>query len=130
MTVADPRFLTLDEFEYGRVERVAPGLRRVLAENPSKFTYRGTGTYVLGDGDVVVIDPGPLLDAHRDALERAVDGERVRGILVTHCHADHSPLSGWLRDLTGAPTYAYGPHPRPDPELDPALFFVPTGTSE
>lgn len=114
-----PEFRTLDDVEYGRVERVAPSIRRVIAENPSKFTYRGTGTYIVGAGDVVVIDPGPILDSHRDALSTALAGERVRGILVTHCHADHSPLSRWLATETGAPTFAYGPHPRPDPELEP-----------
>lgn len=114
-----PEFRVLDEVEYGRVERVGPSIRRVIAENPSKFTYRGTGTYIIGDGDVLVIDPGPELDSHRDALGSALAGERVRGILVTHCHADHSPLSRWLAAETGAPTFAFGPHPRPDPELEP-----------
>ena len=117
--MSGPAFRTLDVVEYGRAERVAPGLRRVIAENPSKFTYRGTGTYLLGDGDVVVIDPGPLLDSHRDALAAALAGERVRGILVTHCHADHSPLARWLSAETGAPTFGFGPPPRPDPELEP-----------
>jgi glyoxylase-like metal-dependent hydrolase (beta-lactamase superfamily II) len=106
------QFLTLDEgtYSYGVSQPVAPLVRRLLAENPSKFTYRGTGTYIVGDGDVVVIDPGPRLDAHRDALARALAGERVRAILVTHCHADHSPLAAWLAAETGAPTIAYGPH--------------------
>jgi glyoxylase-like metal-dependent hydrolase (beta-lactamase superfamily II) len=117
--MSGPRFLTLDQVEYGRAEPVAPGLRRVIAENPSKFTYRGTGTYLVGEGDVVVIDPGPELDSHREALGRALAGERVRAILITHCHADHSPLARWLAAETGAPTLAYGPHPRPDPELEP-----------
>jgi glyoxylase-like metal-dependent hydrolase (beta-lactamase superfamily II) len=117
--VSGPTFRTLDEVEYGRVDRVAPSIRRVIAENPSKFTYRGTGTYLIGHGDVVVIDPGPRLDSHRDALAAALAGERVRGILVTHCHADHSPLAGWLAAETGAPTFGFGPHPRPDPALEP-----------
>lgn len=112
-------FRTLDEVEYGRVEHVAPTIRRVLAENPSKFTYRGTGTYIVGRGDVVVIDPGPRLDTHRGALAAALAGERVRAILVTHCHADHSPLAAWLAAETGAPTFGFGRHPRPDPALEP-----------
>ena len=111
-----PVFRTLDDVEYGRAEQVSPLIRRVIAENPSKFTYRGTGTYILGHGDVVVIDPGPRLDSHRDALAAALAGERVRAILVTHCHSDHSPLAAWLQAETGALTYAYGSHPEPDPK--------------
>lgn len=112
-------FRTLDDVTYGTVEQVSPLIRRVIAENPSKFTYRGTGTYIVGHGDVVVIDPGPRLDSHRDALAASLAGERVRAILVTHCHADHSPLAAWLRDETGAPTFAFGPHPRPEPGTEP-----------
>jgi glyoxylase-like metal-dependent hydrolase (beta-lactamase superfamily II) len=108
--VTTPRFEALDEVEYGRVDQIADGIRRVIADNPSKFTYRGTGTYLVGHGDVVVVDPGPVLDSHRDALAAALTGERVRGILVTHCHSDHSPLAAWLRAETGAPTFAFGPH--------------------
>ncbi len=76
-------------------------LRRVIAENPSKFTYRGTGTYIVGEGEVAVVDPGPMLDSHRDALAAALAGERVTAICVTHCHSDHSPLAAWLREETG-----------------------------
>lgn len=106
------QFLTLapDSFRYGVAEPVLPSVRRVMAENPSKFTYHGTGTYIVGVGDVAVIDPGPRLDAHRDALAAALEGSTVRAILVTHCHADHSPLSAWLAAETGAPTIAFGPH--------------------
>jgi glyoxylase-like metal-dependent hydrolase (beta-lactamase superfamily II) len=82
----------------------------VIAKNPSKFTYHGTGTYIVGEGEVAVIDPGPDLPEHREALEAALDGERVTAILITHCHSDHSPLAAWLRDTTGAPTVAFGPH--------------------
>jgi glyoxylase-like metal-dependent hydrolase (beta-lactamase superfamily II) len=110
-----PKFLPLDDVKYGSVEQVTPLIRRVIADNPSKFTYRGTGTYIVGHGDVVVIDPGPQLDSHREALSAALAGERVCAILITHCHADHSPLAEWLKQETGAPTYAFGPHPRPDP---------------
>ena len=107
---AIPFVPALDDVVYGRVEQVSPLIRRVIAENPSKYSYRGTGTYIVGHGDVAVIDPGPALDSHRDALARALRGEHLRAIVVTHCHADHSPLAGWLRAETGAPTFAYGPH--------------------
>jgi glyoxylase-like metal-dependent hydrolase (beta-lactamase superfamily II) len=116
--VTSPTFRTLDDVHYGQAEQVTPLIRRVIADNPSKFTYRGTGTYILGHGDVVVIDPGPRLDSHRDALAAALAGERVRAILVTHCHSDHSPLTEWLHAESGAPTYAYGPHPAPDPKWE------------
>lgn len=116
----EPEFRPLDDVVYGQVERVAPMLRRVIAENPSKFTYRGTGTYIVGEGEVAVVDPGPNLPSHRDALHAALQGERVTAILVTHCHGDHSPLAAWLREETGAPTYAFGPHPAPDPDDDDA----------
>ena len=95
---------------YGAVEQVSPLIRRIIANNPSKYSYRGTGTYIVGHGDVAIIDPGPALDEHRDALTAALEGERVRAILITHCHSDHSPLAAWLRESTGAPTIAFGPH--------------------
>ncbi|MEM9039150.1 MAG: MBL fold metallo-hydrolase [Actinomycetota bacterium] len=106
------QFLMLDraDFEYGVAAEVCPGVRRVIARNPSKFTYHGTGTYIVGDGPVAVVDPGPALDQHRDALANALEGHDVAAILVTHCHADHSPLAEWLKSETGAPTYAFGPH--------------------
>jgi glyoxylase-like metal-dependent hydrolase (beta-lactamase superfamily II) len=108
-------FVTLDDPRYGEVVQVAPLVQRLVANNPSKFTYRGTGTYLVGEGDhLVVIDPGPLDDAHRDSLAAAIAGRRVAAILVTHCHADHSPLAAWLAAETGAPTVGFGPHPRPD----------------
>ena len=117
--MSGPEFRPLDSVDYGTVEQVSPLIRRVIAENPSKFTYKGTGTYIVGHGDVVVIDPGPQLDSHRDALTAALAGERLQAILVTHCHADHSPLAAWLRDDTGAPTFGFGPHPRPEPGTEP-----------
>ncbi len=100
----------IDDVPYGDAMLVSPLIRRVIAENPSKYTYRGTGTYIVGNGLVAVIDPGPILDSHRQALERALVGSRVVAIVITHCHSDHSPLAKWLHETTGAPTYGVGPH--------------------
>ena len=117
--MADIPFVSpLLEVRYGTVEQVSPLIRRVIANNPSKYSYRGTGTYIIGHGDVAVVDPGPALDDHRDALAAALRGERVRAILITHCHSDHSPLAAWLRDYSGAPTIAFGPHGAVDTEPD------------
>lgn len=106
------------EITYGDVTQESPLVRRVVAQNPSKYTYVGTGTYIVGHGEVAVIDPGPVLDSHRDALAAALAGEQVRAILVTHTHADHSPLAAWLHDETGAPRYGFGPHGEVGDALD------------
>jgi len=95
---------------YGAVEEVTPLIRRVVAENPSAFTFTGTGTYIIGRGKVAVIDPGPDMESHVSALKRALQGEEVTHILVTHTHSDHSPASAPLKAATGAPIYAFGPH--------------------
>jgi len=98
------------DFEYGAVAEASPMIRRVVAENPTPFTFHGTGTYIVGRGEVAVIDPGPLLDAHLDALLAAVEGERVTHILITHTHIDHSPAAEPFKKAVGAPTYGFGPH--------------------
>lgn len=97
--------------DYGTAERMTPLVTRVLCENPSPYTYTGTGTYIVGGGDSVsVIDPGPRMPKHLDAIMSAVGGREVSHILVTHTHADHSPLARPLADKTGAEIYAFGPH--------------------
>src|SRR5271165_5997196 len=101
------------EFEYGRSDRVSPLIRRVVAKNPGPFTFTGTGTYIVGQGAVAVIDPGPELPGHLDALKQAVAGETVTHVLVTHTHADHSPLARPFAEATAAPVFAArppGPH--------------------
>jgi glyoxylase-like metal-dependent hydrolase (beta-lactamase superfamily II) len=98
------------DYEYGKSERLSPLIRRVLARNPGPFTYKGTGTYIIGTGKVAVIDPGPDLAAHVDALLDAVAGETITHIVVTHTHADHSPAAAAVKAATGATTYGYGPH--------------------
>src|SRR3954463_13957055 len=92
-------------FEYGRADAVSPLIRRVIANNPGPFTFTGTGTYIVGHGEVAVIDPGPDLPEHLEALLTATGGEPITAILVTHNHADHSPLAGPLSKITGAPIY-------------------------
>ncbi len=92
------------------VEEVAPGLRRILADNPGPFTFKGTVTYIVGRGEVAVIDPGPDDARHFAAISEAVRGETVTHILVTHTHRDHSPGVPRLKAATGATVYAEGPH--------------------
>jgi len=106
------------EFVYGRPARVSPLIRRVVAENPGPFTFTGTGTYVVGHGEVAVIDPGPLDEAHLVALLKAVEGERVTHVFVTHTHLDHSPLARPFAQATGATIYAARP---PAPEAAPGV---------
>lgn len=86
-----------------------PGLRRILCPNPSPMTYRGTNTYLLGVTSLAVIDPGPILPDHLDAILCAVQpGQSITHIIVTHSHLDHSPLSTELSQRTNAPIYAFG----------------------
>jgi len=79
-----------------------PLVRRLLAPNPSPFTYTGTETYMVGKGEVAVIDPGPDLPDHVEAILAATEGERVIAILCTHTHRDHSPAARALKAATGA----------------------------
>jgi glyoxylase-like metal-dependent hydrolase (beta-lactamase superfamily II) len=89
-------------FAYGVVDQVSPLIRRVVANNPGPFTYLGTGTYIIGSGEVAVIDPGPDDPAHLEALLKACEGEIISAILITHTHIDHSPLARPLAARTGA----------------------------
>ncbi len=102
-------FVRQIDVEYGRVDQVSPLIRRVIANNPGAFTYTGTGVYIIGRDEVAVIDPGPLIDAHFEALKRALDGERVSHVLVTHSHLDHSPLAHPLADWADCKVFAKGP---------------------
>ena len=95
---------------YGRCDQVGDGLRRVVANNPSRFTFRGTGTYIMGTEALAVVDPGPDLPAHLEAILDAVGDNSVSHILVTHTHRDHSPLARELASATGAVIYGFGPH--------------------
>ena len=94
----------------GRATEVAPGVRALVANNPGPFTYKGTVSYIIGRGDVAIVDPGPEDDAHVAALLDAVRGENVTAIFVTHTHRDHSPATPKIKGATGATVYAEGPH--------------------
>ncbi|SHH18089.1 MBL fold metallo-hydrolase [Marivita hallyeonensis] len=91
----------------GEAEEVAPGIRRLVAPNPSPMTFRGTNTYLVGEREVAVIDPGPEDASHLQAILDACAGATVAAILVTHAHVDHSPLAARLKAATGAPIYAF-----------------------
>jgi glyoxylase-like metal-dependent hydrolase (beta-lactamase superfamily II) len=97
------------DVEYGRIDQVSPLVRRVIANNPGAFTYTGTGVYIIGQGTVAVIDPGPLQDDHFQALKRALHGETISHVVVTHSHMDHSPLAHPLAEWAGCKVYAKGP---------------------
>ena len=94
----------------GVVEEVVPGVRRILADNPSPFTFKGTLTYIVGRGTVAIIDPGPADERHIAALLDVVGGETVSHIVVTHTHRDHSQAAAAVKAATGAITVGEGPH--------------------
>ena len=87
-------------------------MRRVVAGNPGPVTFTGTCSYIVGTGEVAVIDPGPDLPGHVEALLDAVRGEAVTHIVVSHTHRDHSPAARALKAATGAPIVGCGPHRR------------------
>ncbi len=100
----------------GEAARLSPLVRRVLAPNKGPFTFTGTCSYLVGEGKVAVIDPGPDDGGHIEALLAATKGERVAAILVTHTHRDHSPGARLLQARTGAPIIGCATHhPNPDP---------------
>src|SRR5205814_63741 len=91
------------KFEYGRCDVVSPLIRRVIANNPGPFTFTGTGTYIIGHGEgVAVIDPGPDISEHLQAILDCTAHERISHIFITHHHLDHSPLARPLAAATGA----------------------------
>lgn len=103
-------FVTKFDFEYGRCDTLSPRIRRVICNNPGPFTFTGTGTYIIGNGTVAVIDPGPIDDTHMEAILAALEpGETVSHIIITHTHGDHSPGSAPLKQKTGAPIYGMSP---------------------
>lgn len=85
----------------GEITELAPGVRRLLAPNPSMMTGPGTNTYLLGNKEIAVIDPGPAIPEHIDAIQELA-GAAIKWILVTHTHPDHSPAAALLAEATGA----------------------------
>ena len=99
----------MDEARPGTIERLSPLVRRLLAPNPSPFTFTGTWTHIVGTGAVAVIDPGPAIPEHVEAILAALEGARVEAIVCTHTHRDHSPASRPLQEATGAPIVGCAP---------------------
>jgi glyoxylase-like metal-dependent hydrolase (beta-lactamase superfamily II) len=94
----------------GQADQIAPLVRRIVAPNPGPFTFTGTCSYIVGEGEVAIIDPGPDLPAHTEAVLDAVKNERVAQIVITHTHRDHSPGARAIQAATGAKTFGEGPH--------------------
>ncbi len=103
-------FDTQFEPRYGEAIKVAPGVMRLTVNNPGPFTFFGTNTYIVGETSLVVIDPGPVDQAHFGALLTAIDNRPVSHVFVSHTHRDHSPLAKALQARTGALICAEGPH--------------------
>jgi len=109
---------------YAIVEQLEPGIARLLARNPSPFTYFGTQTYLVGDEELVVIDPGPDLPDHVEAILAGLNGRTLAAIACTHTHRDHPPASRALKKATGAPIIGCAPlvlesiGPRADASFD------------
>jgi glyoxylase-like metal-dependent hydrolase (beta-lactamase superfamily II) len=119
----------MDEQDPDVAQTLSPLVRRVLAPNPSPFTYTGTQTYIVGTGDVVVIDPGPADPNHIAGILNATKGERIAAIVCTHTHRDHSPGARPLATATGASIIGCAPldiednGPRADAAFDP--YYAP-----
>jgi glyoxylase-like metal-dependent hydrolase (beta-lactamase superfamily II) len=94
----------------GGLTRLSERVRRIVAPNPSPFTFTGTCVYIVGEGEVAVIDPGPADPTHLDALLAAIPGERITRIVVTHSHRDHAAGAALLRRRTGAPVIGARAH--------------------
>ncbi len=130
MPVKIEHYREMGEFEYGAVVQMTPMIRRVVCKNPTPFTYKGTGTYIVGKGRVAVIDPGPPLSSHVDDILTALGpDETVSHIFITHTHSDHSSLTTPLQERTGALSYGFGPHGNmqesdPNDKIDFSKYFT------
>jgi glyoxylase-like metal-dependent hydrolase (beta-lactamase superfamily II) len=97
------------DVDYGVAQEVAPGVRRIVANNPGPYTFLGTNTYVVGSGEVAVIDPGPADERHLKAVADAIKGERLVHILITHSHRDHCDGARGLQALASGEIASFGP---------------------
>jgi len=105
-------------FKYGMPNQVTPLVRRIIAKNPSKFTFHGTGTYIIGKGQVAVIDPGPLIPEHINSILTSTQNEKITHIFITHTHKDHSEATSYLKEVTQAKTYGFGPHAKSNSNIN------------
>jgi glyoxylase-like metal-dependent hydrolase (beta-lactamase superfamily II) len=106
---AELAFNRSQDVDYGVAQEVGPGIRRIVANNPGPYTFLGTNSYVVGSGEVAVIDPGPADEQHLRAIAAAIKGERLAYILVTHSHRDHCQGARGLQALAGGKIGAFGP---------------------
>ena len=120
------RLLSKDlDFEYAISKKVLPGIRRIVAPNPSPYTLHGTGTYIVGKNKLAIVDPGPNIPSHIEAIINQTKNEKITHIIVTHTHSDHSPAARPLSEITGAVVMGYGPHGSSGGEEGADLNFMP-----
>ena len=96
---------------YHEIEKVAENVRRLLAPNPSPFTFHGTGTYIIGNNELAIIDPGPNIDSHIESILKIIHKKDLVHLFITHTHADHSPAAKIIKEKTNSITYGYGAYP-------------------
>jgi len=109
-TSGEAPFIKEFDVPAGVAMELSPLVRRILVDNPGPYTFRGTNTYIVGRGRVAVIDPGPVNDAHLQAILGATQGETITDVVITHTHKDHSPGAAPLVAATGARLAGCGPH--------------------
>ncbi|MEN0087375.1 MAG: MBL fold metallo-hydrolase [Pseudomonadota bacterium] len=107
---ASPKFRTQFDPRHGEAVEVAPGIVRVVAPNASPYTFTGTNTYLVGRDRLLMVDPGPNDQSHKEALIRAIAERPVDGIIITHTHRDHTELAPALAQAMKAPIIAFGAH--------------------
>ena len=96
---------------YEYAEEVSNNVKRLLAPNPSPFTFHGTGTYIIGNKEIAIIDPGPRIESHVKNLLNIIDKDNIIHIFITHTHTDHSPAAELIKKERKAITYGFGAYP-------------------